>query len=49
MGEQDIIMLYSGGSDSYLMLHLAKMARKNPYCLLIDYGQKHIKELEYAK
>ncbi len=45
----DIVMLYSGGADSMLMLKLAQMARKIPYCVLIDYGQKHIKELEYAK
>ena len=43
-----IVMLYSGGADSYLMLKIAKMARRNPYCVLIDYGQKHIEELEYA-
>jgi 7-cyano-7-deazaguanine synthase len=45
----DIVMLYSGGADSMLMLKLAKMAGKVPYCVLIDYGQKHIKELEYAQ
>jgi 7-cyano-7-deazaguanine synthase len=45
----DIVMLYSGGADSMLMLKLAQMAGKVPYCVLIDYGQKHIKELEYAE
>jgi len=45
----DIVMLYSGGADSMLMLKLAKMAGKVPYCVLIDYGQKHVKELEYAE
>jgi 7-cyano-7-deazaguanine synthase len=44
----DVVMLYSGGADSLLMLHLAKMAGKNPYCVLIDYGQKHIEELNFA-
>jgi len=44
----DIVMLYSGGADSMLMLKLAQMAGKVPYCVLIDYGQKHVKELEYA-
>lgn len=48
MGNFDIVMLYSGGADSMLMLHLALMAGKTPYCLLVDYGQKHVKELEYA-
>jgi len=44
----DIVMLYSGGADSMLMLKLSQMAGKIPYCVLIDYGQKHVKELEYA-
>lgn len=45
----DIVMLYSGGADSALMVRLAQMSGKNPYCILIDYEQKHIEELEYAK
>lgn len=49
MKKYDIVMLYSGGGDSRLMLEIAKQVNKYPYCLLIDYGQKHIKELEYAK
>ncbi len=49
MAVVDIVMLYSGGSDSMLMLKLAKMAGKIPYCVLIDYGQKHIEELKYAE
>lgn len=49
MGNEDIVMLYSGGADSMLMLKLAGMAGKIPYCILIDYGQKHIKELGYAE
>jgi len=49
MVEYNIVMLYSGGADSYLMLKLAKMAGKIPYCILIDYGQKHVVELEYAE
>lgn len=44
-----IIMLYSGGADSALMLRLAQMAGRSPFCILIDYGQKHIEELEYAQ
>jgi 7-cyano-7-deazaguanine synthase len=49
MNEYDIVMLYSGGADSMLMLKLALMSGKTPYALLIDYGQKHIEELEFAK
>jgi 7-cyano-7-deazaguanine synthase len=49
MNEYDIVMLYSGGADSWLMLKLARMAGKIPFCVLVDYGQKHINELEFAK
>ena len=45
----NIVMLYSGGADSLLMLKFALTAGKIPYCVLIDYGQKHIEELEFAK
>jgi len=47
--KKDIVMLYSGGADSALMLRLAQMSGRNPHCLLIDYGQKHIEELDFAK
>jgi len=46
---EDLIILYSGGADSRLLLELSLKMRKNPYCVLIDYEQKHIKELEYAR
>ena len=49
MNEYDLVMLYSGGADSLLMLNLALMAGKRPYCLLVNYGQKHYAELNYAK
>jgi 7-cyano-7-deazaguanine synthase len=49
MSESNIVMLYSGGADSMLMLKLAQEAGKAPYCLLVDYGQKHVGELDYAK
>jgi len=49
MERKRIVMLYSGGADSLLMLQIAKMSNRDPYCLLIDYGQKHIEELQYAK
>jgi 7-cyano-7-deazaguanine synthase len=49
MRTEDLVMLYSGGADSYLMLHWALELGRSPYCILIDYGQKHIEELEYAK
>ena len=49
MNECGIVMLYSGGADSRLMIEIALQAGKRPYCVLIDYGQKHIEELEFSK
>jgi len=49
MGNEDLIALFSGGADSMLMLKLIFMAGRKPYCVLVDYGQKHIEELDYAK
>jgi 7-cyano-7-deazaguanine synthase len=49
MERKRIVMLYSGGADSLLMLQIAKMSCRDPHCILIDYGQKHIEELQYAK
>lgn len=48
-GMHDLVMLYSGGADSRLMLHFARELKRRPFCILIDYGQKHVKELDYAK
>lgn len=48
MVKPNIVMLYSGGADSYLMLHFAHIARKVVHCVMIDYGQKHVEELNYA-
>ena len=43
-----IVMLYSGGADSALMVRLAQMSGRQPHCILIDYGQKHIEEIDFA-
>ncbi len=45
----DLIILFSGGADSVCMLEFAKELYRNPHCLLVDYNQKHIKELDVAK
>lgn len=45
----DLIILYSGGADSRLMLEFALKQNKNPYCVLINYSQQHNQELEFAK
>jgi 7-cyano-7-deazaguanine synthase len=46
--QHDVVLLYSGGADSRLLLELALTLERMPYCLLIDYGQKHIRELDFA-
>ena len=45
----NLVILYSGGADSRLMLDLAQKTGKYPFCVLIDYGQLHIEELDFAK
>ncbi len=47
--DKDLVILYSGGSDSMLMLKLALDLKKNPLAVLIDYGQVHIQELDFAR
>jgi len=47
--KHDLIILFSGGADSALMLEFAKMMGKNPYCILIDYEQLHKQELSKAR
>ncbi len=48
MNEHDLVILFSGGADSVLMLELAKDMGKNPFCILIDYQQLHVLELNAA-
>lgn len=45
----DLLILYSGGADSRLMLEFARQLNREPYCLLINYEQLHNKELDFAK
>lgn len=47
--KSDLILLFSGGFDSRLLLELALDMGKNPLCVLIDYGQIHVKELDKAE
>jgi 7-cyano-7-deazaguanine synthase len=46
---EDLVVLFSGGADSTLLLLNATKLKKKPLALMIDYGQKHIAELEFAK
>lgn len=44
----DVVILFSGGADSLLMLETALDAGLNPCCVLIDYEQLHKEELDVA-
>ena len=44
-----IIHLLSGGMDSVVMLYDLHTQGHRIHCLLFDYGQKHVRELESAK
>jgi len=48
VGER-VVILFSGGADSRLLLELALLIEKVPHCLLIDYEQLHKEELDFAK
>jgi queuosine biosynthesis protein QueC len=45
----DLVILFSGGADSILMLEMALDFGKTPYCVLIDYEQLHVDELKTAQ
>ena len=45
----NVLILYSGGADSRLMLEFAKDLGLTPFCLMIDYGQLHKEELKFAR
>ena len=44
-----ITLIYSGGSDSFTLLHDALNKGFNVDCITFNYGQKHLKEIEFAK
>jgi len=45
---EKVIVIYSGGMDSYTVLHKALEDGKTPLALSFNYGQRHKKELDYA-
>lgn len=49
--EDKVLVVFSGGLDSSVLLYKAvsKYGKFNVYALNISYGQKHIKEQEYAE
>lgn len=45
---EKVVVIYSGGMDSFTVLNRAIHDGKEVYALSFDYGQKHVKELECA-
>lgn len=43
-----VVVIYSGGMDSFTVLNRALKDGKDVYALSFDYGQRHVKELDYA-
>lgn len=44
-----VVVIYSGGMDSYTLLHSVLAEGKRVYALSFNYGQRHAKELHYAQ
>ena len=45
----DLVILFSGGADSALMLAFAEATERKPFCVLVDYEQHHLSELTVAE
>ncbi|MBA6390799.1 7-cyano-7-deazaguanine synthase QueC [Colwellia sp. BRX10-3] len=43
-----VVVIFSGGMDSFTVLHRALKDGKEVYALTFDYGQKHVKEVASA-
>ena len=47
---QKVVVIYSGGMDSFTLLHQYHQRQDiDVYALTFDYGQRHDKEIAYAK
>ena len=49
MSDGRAVVIFSGGMDSFTMLHKARQTYEEVFALTFDYGQKHVKEIGYAK
>ncbi|CAI8152653.1 MAG: 7-cyano-7-deazaguanine synthase [Pseudidiomarina mangrovi] len=43
-----VVVIYSGGMDSFTVLHTALAAGHQVYALSFNYGQRHVRELDCA-
>ncbi|MGO2393262.1 MAG: 7-cyano-7-deazaguanine synthase QueC [Halomonas sp.] len=48
-GSTTTVVIYSGGMDSYTVLHRALREGLNVHALSFDYGQRHARELDTAR
>ena len=46
---ETVVVIYSGGMDSFTLLHLARARGYKVHALSFDYGQRHVRELECAR
>ncbi|MGP4844489.1 7-cyano-7-deazaguanine synthase QueC [Marinobacter sp. 1Y8] len=46
---EKVVVIYSGGMDSFTLLHRARAAGHDVHALSFDYGQRHVRELDYAQ
>ncbi|MEO2267291.1 7-cyano-7-deazaguanine synthase QueC [Pseudoalteromonas sp. YIC-656] len=46
---EKVVVIYSGGMDSFTVLNKALRQGHEVYALSFNYGQRHVKELEVAK
>lgn len=51
MHDQGVFVVYSGGMDSFTVLHKAarRFPKENVQAISFNYGQRHRKELDYAQ
>ena len=47
--KDNIVLILSGGMDSFTLLHHALSKRYQVDCITFDYGQRHIKEIDCAR
>lgn len=47
--KEKVVVIYSGGMDSFTLLHKAIEGGARVYALSFNYGQRHSKELHYAQ
>jgi 7-cyano-7-deazaguanine synthase len=47
--KEKVVVIYSGGMDSYTVLNKVITQGYQPFALTFNYGQRHIKEVDVAK